>query len=260
LRLQLIPILLSAILAVFGGAVFAVDLETSVVWLDLNGRKYSESFELLDLGDDILLPLRATAQFLDAVVELDPQTMTAKITRTWDKKIATADLAKQRCYLDGVELVMSPDAQAGAGDFFLPTPAIEKLLDAKVTWDIKNQVLFLAADRSLSVLGAKPSDDKTEAQQAEEAQGIKARTAAPFVSLGSIQYVITKGEASEGLTTSVKDEMNVDAQLQVGGVPVDVSGKAKNFSTEDREWVLERATPHIRRRDLKWYSATPRTT
>lgn len=221
----------------------AAQVETSVVRLDLNGQKFSESFELVDTGETVLVPLRALAVLLDADVSLDPASMTAKVARSWDKQEATLDLNRQAVTLSGREVEMAPAAVAAAGDFFLPVPAAEALFDAKVEWNAKRQSLLVSAERELSVLKAAIPEMRgqpTPAKPGETAK--KPQDAAPWVSLGSVQYVLNNTRSSQKDRWPNRDDLRFDVHLQAGGVPIDVSGKAKEFFSDKRQWSLDRAT------------------
>lgn len=243
-RLGLVPLLLGLVLGTgLCATARASQLDTSVVRLDLNGRKHTESFEVVDTGETVLLPLGATAKLMDAAVELDPQTLTAKVVRSWDQVVATVDVKRQVLLLGGQELPMGPGAVAGAGDYFVPLVAAERLFDAKIEWQSKTQTITISVDRRLGrEKQSEPPNGTAPGDSSAKREDRKPTDAAPLISLGSVQYVITNGRSSDLAEWPVRDELAVDAHLQAGGVPVDLKGKAERFSTDQREWSLDRAT------------------
>lgn len=224
----------------------AAQLETSVVRLDLNGRKYSESFELIDIGETVLLPLRSLARLLDAEVTLDPNAMTAKVVRSWDKQEAVVDLDRQLLLFADDGTAMVPPAMAGAGDYFLPIAIVQTLFDVRVEWNARSQVLSLSTSRELSVQKAAKGTNNTKPSPQVQTMQKKPQSAAPPISLGSVQYVITSERSSDDIRWPYRDEMNFDVHLQSAGIPIDLAGKLTDFLTDKRAWSLERATATYR--------------
>lgn len=232
----LVLLVVPFVLAIGPGASVA-SLETSVAQLVINEQPVSDNFELVDTGETVLLPLRAMAKWLDGRVELDPQVMTANVTRTWDQATGSVDLKRQALTMAGQDVPFNPGAQAGAGDFFLPVSAIQSLFDAKVEWDANAQALLLTCDRELTAFR---KEEKKKADEAKEPERKPER--APFLTLGSVQYMLTYSETSDTEKWPHQDELKLDVHLQAGGVPVDVAGRAENVSHAEREWEMDRAT------------------
>ncbi|MGI6082128.1 MAG: SdrD B-like domain-containing protein [Limnochordia bacterium] len=221
------------------------DMDTSVVRLDINERKFSESFELYDDGEAILLPLLRMGQLLDANVSLDPLQLTASVIRSWDGLEGIVDLQRQVYYWGGEQLMMSPEAQLGPGDFFVPVAVVERLMDVQILWRTETQTLMLTVDRQLSLL--RPVVEETAAFTGvpDEPEVLTVRTP-PMVSLGTVQYVLKHESITQHSETRMRDDVSLSAHWQIGGIPVDVVIAGSDIASSAPTWELKRATATYR--------------
>lgn len=221
------------------------EMDTSVVRLDINGRKFSEDFELYDDGETVLLPLLQVGQLLDTKVSLDPVLMAAVVVRPWDGLEGLVDLQCQMCLWGEEQLVMFPQAQLGPGDFYVPLPIVERLMDVQAVWRPETQVLLITVDRQLSMLRPAASVPGPFAAPSKEPEPFDVCTP-PIVSLGAVQYVLRYEWTARGSQEDDKDSLALSAHWQVGGIPVDIAVKATDIMSPTPLWELSRATATYR--------------
>lgn len=219
----------------------ASEIETSVVRLDLNNVKYSESFEIYDTGETILLPMVALGSLLDAQVSLDVVNWSAMVVRSWDGETGVIDVKSQVLNWGEKVVPLDPPALVGSGDFYVPISAFELLMDARVQWVTETQTLSVNVNRTLKVLKHQAEDaqgrsDITNAQTEKPANHI------PLLSLGSVQYVLIHQRSSDVIKHLDRDEVSLGIHLQAGGIPIDIYGKGLNLLSATPVWQLDQAT------------------
>ncbi|NLN20336.1 MAG: hypothetical protein GX162_13855 [Firmicutes bacterium] len=210
--------------------------------MDINERKFSESFELYDNGEAILLLLLRMGQLLDAHVSLDPLQLVATAARSWDGLEGLVDLQRQIFYWGGEQLEMSPEALLGPGDFFVPVAVIERLMDVQLLWRTDTQTLLLTVDGSLSLLRSAVAESSDLAVSAyAPPESLIVRTP-PLMSLGIIQYVLNHESITRNSKTETSDDLDFSAHWQMGGIPVDVVIVGNDIMSPDATWELKRVT------------------
>ncbi|MGI6611632.1 MAG: SdrD B-like domain-containing protein [Limnochordia bacterium] len=217
------------------------EMDTSVVRLDINDRKFSEDFELYDDGETVLLPLSQVGQLLDAKVNLDPVLMAATVVRPWDGLEGLVDLQRQVCFWGEEQLVMSPHAELGPGDFYVPLPIVERLMDVQAVWKPETQVLRITVGRQLSKLRPAAGTPSDSVVTSEEFEPSPTRTP-PMVSLGAIQYVLRHELTVQGSEEHRQDSLALSAHWQAAGIPVDIAVSATDVLSPHPRWELKRAT------------------
>lgn len=218
----------------------AEELFTSIVGLYINEHKVSDSFELLDFGDTVLLPLNALGKLLDFNVRLNPHTKTALLTTPWDQSTATIDLS-----------AISPSPIADFGDFFIPLEQAATLFNVTINWYPATQNLAILADRQLSYFRPEGDAEPETIKNAEPQLVTQVPVnSTPFISFGSIQYSLEQGFSSDTTKWPPKDQLSLDVHLQAGGSPIDIFGHFEQLLTNDREWYLDRATATYRSEEM----------
>ena len=178
--------------------------------MDINERKFSESFELYDNGEQSCSSCFGWDN-LDAHVSLDPLQLVATAARSWDGLEGLVDLQRQIFYWGGEQLEMSPEALLGPGDFFVPVAVIERLMDVQLLWRTDTQTLLLTVDGSLSLLRSAVAESSDLAVSAYAPPGVLIVRTPPLMSLGIIQYVLNHEPITRNSKTETSDDLDFSA-------------------------------------------------
>lgn len=145
------------------------DLETSITSLTLRSGEtviYTDGFfELLDMGEYVLVPLESLAGHLGLALIYQAEQGILTVKRMASNQSVQVDL-KNRTYPDRPEWSKEAPIEL-AGKFFVTPRLIEELTGMGVTWDGKLQELTISGDFAAKTAPAIPAISPTVGAEAE---------------------------------------------------------------------------------------------
>ncbi|MCK4259787.1 MAG: hypothetical protein KAX49_12460 [Halanaerobiales bacterium] len=220
----------------------AFDLETSIISLAISSNekliKTDPFFELLDMGDYLLVPLNALTEYLDLSVIYQRETNIVSVTHADTQRNVDIDI-ENGIYLDHVEWANEPPVVL-EGEFYVTTSLIEYLADVRFEWNSKYQ--------ELTMIGSWFSDEE-EAQSLNQSSNLdtgslKSETVlTPTVvgkafSLGSIQYKMVWENRKSDLESWQKNgNLVLNIHGRAGDWELSLGGET-DLTADDQEIIL----------------------
>lgn len=258
----------SVILAELVDGESEVDLETSIVSLVIQTEKEIVEndyfFELLDMGDYLLLPLGSLSSRLEILVNFNREEGILTVKSPVSGKMVQVDVENQ-LYLEHPTWSQEPPVLFN-GDFYVTTLLLENLIEAKLDWNTRIQELTItvkskndleSGDGSEGIVtDGLQSREKNSTENATEAVGVGA-TLNPTVigedfSLGSIQYRVSFGarkKANQPVIIQDTEEISLhgrykDWSISLGG------GRSHDYSTGETHYSLPLLKAEYRKDDI----------
>lgn len=168
-----------------------IELETSATSLIINSAEKvlhtDPFFELLDLGEYLLVPLNSLSKYLKINVVYIRETDIVCVTHIESQKEVKIDI-ENGIYIDHVEWSNQPPVMFD-GDFYVSPSLLEYIANVKFDWNPKYQELTITGDWPQDETETKSSKTPNMAQRKTEAEKTLTPTIiGPDFSLGSIQY------------------------------------------------------------------------
>ncbi len=201
---------------------FAPNQETSVVSLIITSQNVTVSkdpdFELLDLGDNVLVPVNAVSTQLELEIDLKRDQNIVLITSKRFNRKAELDINGGRYIVEVQGAWQEQPPVVLNSDFYISPRLIEYLAGVKITWNSKYQELTIAGDW-MAPPGKIPAADTGWTNQLTMMQTSVSEPApreGPACSIGTIEYK---------LVTELRDDLSGN-QTQNGVLSIRGDGRA----------------------------------
>jgi hypothetical protein len=118
-------------------------------------------------GGKTLIPVRAIAEELGAIVSWDGETQSVTITK--DNKEVVMTINSTTVLVDGVPVDMSTKAEITCGRTYIPIRFLAETFGLKVNWDGENEIIDIEDDASAEdeTAAEEETEEETDASESE---------------------------------------------------------------------------------------------